>query len=258
MKSRTEDRLASWDVFHGDRLELERGLSAETIRAALARGELRDDDLIRPAGTTVAWVRLAEIPELMQASEPALPASAPALEHAAAASPIADLAGTSDFEVQASEPASDLSIPPALTTRAPDWLELGADPDDVTFPVMKDEPADVPVCACATEIFEPRSAEAGLWPDDAEDDDDQDSNGELDTTGPAGAGDLEILDDDEPEVISEAAAPPTSTPDDDVSKLLLPVVESRAGMTSQKTRESRTRRWCLCRAAVRRPSRSST
>ena len=59
--------MANWDVFHGDRLELERGLSTAAIREALARGELRDDDLVRPAGTTVAWSRLAEIPELIEA-----------------------------------------------------------------------------------------------------------------------------------------------------------------------------------------------
>ena len=65
----TEGPLASWDVFHGDRLELERGLSTAAIREALARGELRDDDLVRPAGTTVAWARLAEIPELLEPAE---------------------------------------------------------------------------------------------------------------------------------------------------------------------------------------------
>jgi hypothetical protein len=30
-----EGPLASWDVFHADSLELERGLSSEAIRAAL-------------------------------------------------------------------------------------------------------------------------------------------------------------------------------------------------------------------------------
>ena len=32
--------MANWDVFHGDRLELERGLTTSAIREALARGEL--------------------------------------------------------------------------------------------------------------------------------------------------------------------------------------------------------------------------
>jgi hypothetical protein len=62
--------LESWDVFHGDRLELKRGLDAGAVRDAFSRGELRDDDLVRPAGTTIAWARLAEFPELIQALTP--------------------------------------------------------------------------------------------------------------------------------------------------------------------------------------------
>jgi hypothetical protein len=69
-----------WDVFHADRLELERGLSADAVRAALSRGELRDDDLARPAGTAVPWARLADLPELLSPAagpSPPSPASAP-------------------------------------------------------------------------------------------------------------------------------------------------------------------------------------
>ena len=66
--------MATWDIFHADRLELERGQSTQAIRAALARGDLRDDDLVRPSGTTIPWVRIADIPELL------LPASEPVLE----------------------------------------------------------------------------------------------------------------------------------------------------------------------------------
>ena len=62
--------MANWDVFHGDRLELERGLTTSAIREALARGDLRDDDLVRPAGTTVAWTRLADMPQLLEPAEP--------------------------------------------------------------------------------------------------------------------------------------------------------------------------------------------
>jgi biopolymer transport protein ExbD len=63
--------VALWDVFHSDRLELVRGVSAEQIGLGLASGEIRDDDLVRPSGTTVAWVRLAEVPELLQPPGPA-------------------------------------------------------------------------------------------------------------------------------------------------------------------------------------------
>jgi biopolymer transport protein ExbD len=58
--------LASWDVFRSDRLEIERGLSTEALRTAVARGDLHDDDLARPAGTSVAWARLADLPILIE------------------------------------------------------------------------------------------------------------------------------------------------------------------------------------------------
>jgi len=65
--------LATWDVFHADRLEVVRGLSTASVREALAQDELRDDDLIRPAGTTVPWARIADFPDLMEPES--LPAS---------------------------------------------------------------------------------------------------------------------------------------------------------------------------------------
>ncbi|WP_068420727.1 ExbD/TolR family protein [Planctomyces sp. SH-PL62] len=90
--------MASWDVFHSDRLELVRGLSAEEVRAGVASGAIRDDDLARPSGTSTAWVRVAEVPELIA---PPPPAAAP--ETDAAPSPDA---------------ADDLSFP-VLDTPAP-------------------------------------------------------------------------------------------------------------------------------------------
>ncbi|WP_406698626.1 biopolymer transporter ExbD [Singulisphaera sp. Ch08] len=79
--------MATWDVFHGDRLEVERALTIESVRQALARGDLRDDDLIRPAGTTVAWVRLADFPALLAAPGPAPEAEAPVPEARPAPTP---------------------------------------------------------------------------------------------------------------------------------------------------------------------------
>jgi biopolymer transport protein ExbD len=69
--------VATWDVFHSDRLEVERSLSTAAVRAALARGELHDDDLARPAGTNTPWARLTDLPDLIRAEptaddEPAL------------------------------------------------------------------------------------------------------------------------------------------------------------------------------------------
>jgi biopolymer transport protein ExbD len=57
--------LATWDVFHGDRLEVERSLTTESVRQALRRGDIREDDLVRPAGTTIPWARLADFPALL-------------------------------------------------------------------------------------------------------------------------------------------------------------------------------------------------
>ncbi len=58
--------MASWDVFHADRLELERASAPARFASAWRSGDLRDDDLVRPAGTTVAWARLSDIPELFE------------------------------------------------------------------------------------------------------------------------------------------------------------------------------------------------
>jgi biopolymer transport protein ExbD len=66
--------LATWDVFRSDRLEIVRALSTEAVRAALARGEFQEDDLFRPAGTTVAWSRLTDLPV---ESAPPAPTSSP-------------------------------------------------------------------------------------------------------------------------------------------------------------------------------------
>ncbi len=67
--------MANWDVFHSSRLEVERGLTSAQIRASLASGELQDDDLVRPAGTTVPWARILEMPALFQ--DEAVPAPTP-------------------------------------------------------------------------------------------------------------------------------------------------------------------------------------
>ncbi|OJW18934.1 MAG: hypothetical protein BGO49_17980 [Planctomycetales bacterium 71-10] len=71
--------MSLWDVFHSDRLELAKGLSAEEVRAGLAAGSIRDDDLVRPAGTSAPWARVAEVAELTAPpSPPPAPPAAPA------------------------------------------------------------------------------------------------------------------------------------------------------------------------------------
>jgi biopolymer transport protein ExbD len=74
--------LANWDIFHGDRLEVERGLTTEAVREGRARGEIRDDDLIRPAGTNIPWAPLADFPALLE-PEP-VPEPPPAAQPVAA------------------------------------------------------------------------------------------------------------------------------------------------------------------------------
>lgn len=64
-----EDALPTWDVFHSEQLEVERGLSVAQIRDGLSQGKIRDDDLIRPSGTNAPWARLADTPEVL-APEP--------------------------------------------------------------------------------------------------------------------------------------------------------------------------------------------
>ncbi len=50
-----------WDVFHNDRLEIERQLTTDQVRAALAEGSLHPDDLGRPAGSSEPWTRLRHL-----------------------------------------------------------------------------------------------------------------------------------------------------------------------------------------------------
>lgn len=63
--------MATWDVFHSGRLEVQRSLTTAAVRAALARGDLREDDLIRPADTSLPWQRLADLPALLESPSPA-------------------------------------------------------------------------------------------------------------------------------------------------------------------------------------------
>ncbi len=59
-----------WDVFHSDRLEVERGLDDAGLRDAHARGDLNEDDLIRPAGSGTSWERLGDRLDLLAPPKP--------------------------------------------------------------------------------------------------------------------------------------------------------------------------------------------
>lgn len=56
--------MPNWDIFHSDRLEVERNLGEAAIRDGLAQGEILAEDLARPAGSGEPWVRLSIHPRL--------------------------------------------------------------------------------------------------------------------------------------------------------------------------------------------------
>ncbi len=243
--------MASWDVFHADRLELERGVSTDAIRDGLARGLLRDDDLVRPAGTTLAWERIADLPELMApvaatapvppiAPPPAQtaqvqPAATPSLPPAVAttqpprrqpspAQPQQPGAGTSDFEVVAEEQAPDPTLAP--TIRNPDWFDIRSESDDVAFPVIKGTPIQPGLGDGGPSKPAAPSAPAWSWVQDDDEDEDEDGpedREEAEYTALIDDDDeLEILEDDD---VAERAPGPTPTPADEgrSSRVALPV-----------------------------------
>lgn len=169
--------MATWDVFHADRLELERELSTEAIRAALARGDFRDDDLVRPAGSSVPWKQIADFPELLpEAPEPPPePAAGPAVP--------------SDLVPPASPPLADFEevqpgierIIPAQKNHEPTLSPDSASPSDVAFPVIE---AETPPARPHHEPGRtaPPPPSAWTWDDD-EDDEDEDNEGEGEDEG---------------------------------------------------------------------------
>lgn len=254
--------MASWDVFHADSLELERGLSSDAIRAGMAAGHLRDDDLVRPAGTTAAWARLGDFPELTAAAAPTAPppdlAPPPPREvdrrrepTAKATSPPEPARGgrveasparpePSDFEVRADHlgPIGQQEEPATSTTTAapPAWIELGGEPDDVTFPVLPDRADDRRAQTASSPPSEPEPphAAAWAWPDD--EDEDEGDGDEDEAVGGDFDDQLEILDDDEAaglEILDEdelGVPSPMSreaTSGNGASRVALPVVPSR-------------------------------
>jgi biopolymer transport protein ExbD len=231
--------LANWDVFHGDRLELERGLTTSAIRDALAQGVLRDDDLVRPAGTTVAWARLADMPELLEPAEappqPDLHVPAPAARSPAPFNPpSSSVVNRTDFEVQAEEDELSSATQPAqdLTLQSRDWFDSQEDADDVTFPVILDDPAKSNQVLGGSKTPDVPSLAAPDWSLDDDDDDDleeedADFDGRPELVDDGAADDLEILEDE-----TDAGTPvqfalvDDPSKSDDSSQLALPVVSS--------------------------------
>jgi biopolymer transport protein ExbD len=231
-----ESPLSTWDVFHGDRLELERGLTAAAILEALARGDLRDDDLIRPAGTTVAWARLAEMPELRGSAQPTAdhsassPAPVPTKPAPPNSTPAAESPG--DYEIQVPDSDPNAFIAHESTAGAHERFSLRPD-SDVTFPVISDVPAEVKFLPGG--LSNPVLPGAGGWvwakkDNDAadEEEDDNDFDGKLEIVEDQGADDLEILD-DETDLGDDIPVAVVKRADDisRSSRVALPVVTSR-------------------------------
>ena len=223
-----EDALASWDVFHGDRLALERGLDSAALRGALARGELREYDLVRPSESTVSWVRLAELPELMESTAPPVDPAPPVppAEQWSARESIPYAVVTNDFEVQTVDPVFNFPHSNADTLRDLNWSELRSDPDDVAFPVIKDLLAESTRLAVVPQRFKAPPPSGWLWAADVDheaDNDDIDQG--MEGTGDSAPNDPEILDDKRAKDL-EIRRPSFDEPDD-VNRMALPVVDSR-------------------------------
>lgn len=227
--------MASWDIFHAESLELERGLSTDAVRVAVAAGSLREDDLVRPAGTSAAWTRLGDLPELARPAAAVAPAAAAAGRAAAAVSatpvrsrdesarkdaaardrvnaprpePVAARPPSSDLEVRALPAGQpelpELPVAAATATSSPpaDWLA----PDDARFPVISETPGPIdwdpesikaPPRADVEEDSPPPADVTWAWPDD-DDEDEEEGAAEFDEQIEILESDagLEILDDD--------------------------------------------------------------
>ncbi len=56
--------MATWDLYRCESQAVERGLTTEALRDALASNDVRDDDLVRPSGRKAPWTRLRDVPAL--------------------------------------------------------------------------------------------------------------------------------------------------------------------------------------------------
>jgi biopolymer transport protein ExbD len=174
--------MANWDVFHSTRLEVERGLDDAAVRAALAQGDLTEDDLIRPAGSGSPWERLGDRLDVLIV-EP--PASTP------------PQGSTTDVVPPPPRPVEPPARPDATewSTEILDragWKEHETvEDDDVDIEALKSGPD--------FEQVDPETSTPALlaFVDD-EDDEDDDEEG------------LKILDDEEPAPAADAYSKPAS------------------------------------------------
>jgi len=186
--------VGSWDVFHADRLELERGLASEAIRCALVRGELRDDDLVRPAGSSAPWARLADIPELMAPpSAPGKPTQtvSPTPGGTEPSTPERDRHLVEDFEEV--QPRIEEIVPPPRPHEQTLLPDLSS--SDVTFPVLE-QAIKTPEPVVLGSVPDRDSSALWTWDEDKEDEDEEDEEDEEQDVVPEDRGDIEILAED--------------------------------------------------------------
>lgn len=140
-----------WDVCFSESLDVRRGLDAEEIRRGLARGEIRDDDLVRPAGSGRKWAPIAEVPELLEPPGQPIPA-------------IPDGGGEAP------------SRPGGAVAEAGEFFLIDEDEEEVeAFPVASDDELEVPAPEKAEAInpaplAEPKTEPSEAIIDDADDD----------------------------------------------------------------------------------------
>ncbi len=225
-----------WDIFHSDRLELERAVSTETIQLGLKSGSLYEDDLVRPAGTTNPWARIGDFPELVKPPKVAAPAKAADAVLPEARSQKSALAPKKrgDFEDQADAAASSAS-PFAPTIASPEWVAVGMDPDDITFPVIREREAPSSSEPLSQAIPAAKRPEPPAWiweDDDDEGDEDEDQAEDEPVHGGSDASSSKpMLDDDAGDVITSdpplVGAPVELEIVSSASHTALPVVGSR-------------------------------
>jgi biopolymer transport protein ExbD len=152
--------MPHWDVFHSERLEAERNLTTQAVRDALARGDLVEDDLVRPAGET-RWGRLGDSPEfgplasLILPSEEDLPAEPPPFQPPSIDE---DLDDSAESELTRFEPDPNSleyiereALARAEREPSPEFdpphyteFEIVLDDDDEPGPVLPDEETERP------------------------------------------------------------------------------------------------------------------
>ncbi len=150
--------MATWDVFHSDRLEIERALSTAAVREALARGDLRDDDLIRPGGTTMGWTRIVDMAPLVDEPEPeseekSEPTSSEIIDH----EPMMAFFDEDEEEVQEQEQEEEEELLSAIIVDDDD-----DDDDDDDLPLGENDLSLRKI----EEGHEPASLEVVAWDDD--------------------------------------------------------------------------------------------